>query len=227
MRVDELMTREVVWVAPDTSLKEVAALLVEHRISGVPVCNAAGEAIGVVSEKDILYKELGPDERGGGPLAWFAGWPAAAAVKANALSAGGAMTTPALTIGPDRRVAAAARLMVDHDVNRLPVVDRHGKLVGIVTRSDLVRAFSRPDDEILREIEVDVLARSLWVPAGAIEVAVRRGEVKLGGLVDSRSVAEIVPRLVERVPGVVSVRSELLWREDDLPRRRGLVARAR
>src|SRR5581483_8314000 len=84
MRVDELMTRDVVTVAPDTPLREVAELLVAHRISGVPVCNCAGEVVGVVSEQDVLYKELGPDERGGGPLARLAGRPDAAAVKAGA-----------------------------------------------------------------------------------------------------------------------------------------------
>ena len=223
MRVDELMTRDVVTVAPDTPLREVAELLVEHGISGVPVCNRAGEVIGVVSEQDILYKELGPEERGGGPLAWFAGWPAAAAAKANARTAVGAMTSPALTIRPERRAAAAARLMVDRGVNRLPVVDRRGRLVGIVTRADLVRAFSRSDAEIRDEIVVDVLGRSLWIPAGSVTVEVEHGEVTVGGNVDARSVAEILPRLVSAVPGVVSVRSELFWDEDDLARRRGML----
>jgi len=224
MRVDELMTRDVVTVAPDTPLREVAELLVAHRISGVPVCNCAGEVVGVVSEQDVLYKELGPDERGGGPLARLAGRPDAAAVKAGARTAAGAMTSPALTIRPERRAAAAARLMVERAVNRLPVVDRHGRLVGIVTRADLVRAFARSDAEIRDEIVVDVVGRSLWIPSGSVTVEVERGEVTLGGSVDARSVAEILPRLVSAVPGVISVRSELSWRQDDVARRRGILS---
>jgi CBS domain-containing protein len=224
MRVDELMTREVVCVAPETPLKEVAALLVAHRISGVPVRNFQGEVIGVVSEKDILYKELGPEERGGGPLAWFAGWPAAAAAKANARTAADTMSRPALTIAWNRPVAAAARIMVERDVNRLPVLGRDGALVGIVSRADLVRAFSRSDEQIREEIERDVLGRSLWIPSGTVSVEVERGEVTVAGSVESCSIGEVLPRLVERVPGVVSVRSELRWRDDGRRSRLRLAA---
>lgn len=222
MRVEELMTREVVTVAPETPLKEVAALLVAHCISGVPVCNGDGTVVGVVSEQDLLYKELGREERGGGPLAWFATWPAAAAAKANARTAADTMTSPPLTIAWNRPVAAAARIMVEHDVNRLPVLGRDGDLVGIVSRADLVRAFSRSDAQIREEIERDVLLHSLWIPVGTLSVEVERGEVTVAGPVESWSVGEILPQLVERVPGVVSVRSELTWPDDDRgrPRRR-------
>ena len=227
MKVSDLMSTAVVAVAPETPLKEVAALLVEHRISGVPVCDGDGRVVGVVSEQDILYKELGAAERGGGPLAWFAGWPAAAAAKANARTAGDTMTSPALTILPTRPVSAAAETMVERHVNRLPVVDRDGRLVGIVTRSDLVRGFARGDADIQREIQRDLLEGSMWIPAGDVSVTVDQGDVSMGGTVDRRSEAEIAARLAERVPGVVSVRSRLRWRDDDLARRRRIPARAR
>jgi CBS domain-containing protein len=219
MRVDELMTRDVVTVTTDTLLKEVAELLVRHRISGLPVCDGEGEVVGVVSEKDILYKELGREERGGVPLAWFAGWRASAAVRANARTAADTMTSPALTIAWGRPVAAAARIMIERDVKRLPVLGDDGALVGIVSRADLVRAFARPDAEIRAEIEQDVLARSLWIPPGTVSVEVERGEVELAGRVGSRTVGEFLPRLVERVPGVVSVRSDLTWPDDGVGRR--------
>lgn len=151
MRVDELMTRDVATVTPEMPLEEVAALLVDRRISGVPVCDPAGTVVGVVSERDILYKALGREERGGGPLAWFAVWPVSAAVRANARTAGETMSSPALTIEPSLRAAAAAGLMIDRDVDRLPVVERDGTLVGIVTRTDLVRAFARDVDRISQE----------------------------------------------------------------------------
>lgn len=213
MRVDELMTRTVVTVAPETPLKEVAALLVAHRISGMPVCEDDGTVVGVVSERDILYKELGRAERGGGPLAWFATGPASAAVRANARTAGETMSSPPLTIEPSRLVSTAARTMVEQDVNRLPVVDRDGTLVGIVTRADLVRAFARSDEEIRREIEADVLARALWLPPGTVAVDVEHGEVTVRGRVESRGVGEALPQLVAAVPGVVGVRSRVVWPE--------------
>jgi CBS domain-containing protein len=225
MRVQDVMTSEVVSVRPGTPLKEVAARLVERGISGLPVCEGDGRVVGVLSEKDILFKEMGPAERGGGPLAWFAVWPAAAAAKANARTAADAMSSPALTIEPHRAVAAAARTMVERNVHRLPVVDARGRLVGIVARADLVRAFARPDAEIAHEIEHDLIERSLWVPAGTVSVLVERGEVALGGVVESRSIAESLPRLVACVPGVVGVRSSLVWREEPRARRRdGLAA---
>jgi osmotically-inducible protein OsmY len=87
-----------------------------------------------------------------------------------------------------------------------------------------VRAFSRGDDEIRREIEEDVLARSLWLEEGAVSVDVAGGEATLAGTVDARSVAEILAGLVARVPGVVAVRSQVAWRDDDLRRRRGILA---
>ncbi|HET7045222.1 MAG TPA: CBS domain-containing protein [Gaiellaceae bacterium] len=158
MRVDELMTREVVTVIPEMPLEAVAALLVARRISGVPVCDPDGTVVGIVSERDILYKTLGREERGGGPLAWFAVGPVSAAVRANARTAGETMSSPALTIEPSRRAAAAARLMIDRDVDRLPVVEADGTLVGIVTRTDLVRAFASDPDGIPQVTDPTVLA---------------------------------------------------------------------
>ncbi|HUH15626.1 MAG TPA: CBS domain-containing protein, partial [Gaiellaceae bacterium] len=123
MKVKELMRTDVKTVTPGTPLKEVAALLAAERISGVPVCDERGGVLGVVSEGDILFKERGPRERHGGPLAWVIDTGVyAEAVKAAARTAGEAMTAPAVTIGPERSVTEAARLMLDREVNRLPVV---------------------------------------------------------------------------------------------------------
>jgi CBS domain-containing protein len=119
-----------------------------------------------------------------------------------------------VTIGPRRPVAAAAALMLDRKVNRLQVVD-DGKLVGIVTRADLVRAFARPDDEIRSEIEEDVLRRAVWPEPGVVGVGVDRGIVRLEGVLERRMDVEVAERLVARVLGVVSVDSRLRWRDDD------------
>jgi CBS domain-containing protein len=221
MRVRDLMTTDVLTIGPEAPIRDVAAILVEHRISGVPVCSIEGHVLGVVSEGDILYKEHDPREaHAGGPLGWivdgspnFAGYR-----KAAALTSGKAMTSPAVTIAPGATVADAARVMSERSVNRLPVVDE-GELVGIVTRADLVRAFIRSDDEIASEIRDDVLERTLWVEDGRVAVEATGGTVLLSGALDRRSDVELLERLVRRVPGVVAVASSVAWRVDDTRRR--------
>jgi CBS domain-containing protein len=218
MNVRDLMTAEVLTVSPETPLKDAAALLAEQGISGLPVCDGACRVLGVVSEGDILFKEQGPRDRRGGALAWLVdGSHFNESVKASARTAGEAMTAPAVTITPERPAASAARMMLDHGVHRLPVV-RDGVLVGIVTRADLVRAFTRTDDEIAREIREDVLRRALWLEPGSVDVVVEHGDVALVGEIEARSDADVLRKLVQRVPGVVSVRSSVLWRVDDLQR---------
>ena len=219
MKVEDVMTREVLCVAPEASLKEVATVLVEHAISGVPVCDGDGRVLGIVSEADILYKERGPRSRRGGPLAWLVdGGGYAEVVKSAARTAGEAMTRPAVTIDPARPVSEAAALMLESRVNRLPVV-KADRLLGIVTRADLVRAFTRTDAEIEHEIRADVLDHVLLLAPGDVSVIVTDGQVKLGGFVERRSDAEILPRLVGRVPGVVAVDSDVEWRLNDLSRK--------
>ncbi len=214
MRVEHLMTRDVVTVSPETKLKEVAAILADRGISGLPVCDAEGEVVGVVSEADILRKEQGPPPGRSSLLGAVLGRSKAEAARLRARTAGEAMTSPAITIHPGSPVAEAARLMVERGINRLPVV-RRGELVGIVTRADLVRAFVRTDAEIEREVREDVALRTLWLDPDRLEVAVRDGEVTLRGDLDTRADAELLERLTARVPGVVAVRSELRWRVDE------------
>ena len=209
MKVADVMNRDVVVVSPRMPLKEVARVLVNRHFSGVPVVDDDGKVLGVVSEGDILVKERAP----GGASSIFGRaleletW----ADKHEARDAGGAMTAPAVTIGPARSVSEAAGLMLDRAVNRLPVVDADGKLVGIVTRADLVRAFVRDDSEIAREIRDDVLLRTLWEAPDSFRVRVRGGEVMLAGKVNDAHAAGTLVRFVERVPGVVSVRSRISW----------------
>jgi CBS domain-containing protein len=223
MKVADLMTREVVFVGPDATIKDVANLLVEHRISGLPVCDEAGRVIGVVSEADILYRESDPAERDG-PLAWlFDDTVHVEARKAAARTAGEAMSTPPITIGGFRVAAAAARTMLEHRIKRLLVVDIHGKLQGIVTRSDLVRAFVRTDEEIEREIRVDVLERTLWSGPDSVDVSVADGEVTLAGELETKGDVDILVKLVTRVPGVLGVQSTVTYRT---PEHRGFALRS-
>jgi CBS domain-containing protein len=201
MTIEQLMTRGVITVHADTSLKDVAATLVEQGISGVPVCGKDGRVLGVVSEGDLLFKEQGIESR-----------------KGNARTAGEAMSAPAVTIEPHRSVSLAARLMLQRSVNRLPVV-RDGVLVGIVTRADLIRAFDRPDDELELELREEVMQRVLWIDPDRVTVTVNEGEVRLGGELDSKTDAELLVAYAYAVPGVVGVESELTWSIDDQSRR--------
>ena len=219
MKVNEVMTAEVLTIGPEAPLRDVARILVERDISGMPVCDIERHVLGVVSEADILFKERGRPSEGGALVGWMLGggvMPDAA--KAAARTVDEAMTAPAITISPFRSVHEAARLMTEHGINRLPVV-RDGELVGIMTRSDLVRAFVRGDAEIHDEIVHELLGRTLWLEQDAVEAEVRDGSVLLTGEVRTRSDAALLERLVTRVPGVVAVEARLHWRLDDSTRK--------
>jgi CBS domain-containing protein len=210
MKVRDVMTQDVATVAPDTDLKDVAALLVQKRISGVPVVEG-GRVVGVVSERDILFKERPSDGLSRGVLAWLMD-EGDLTLKIDARTAREAMTSPPITIGPARSVADAAAIMLDENVSRLPVVD-HGLLVGIVTRHDLVRAFARSDDQIRHEIDSDPLIRSYWREPESYDVAVENGVVTLTGKVGNKEQAQLIEAFVDRVPGVVGITSRLHWED--------------
>lgn len=213
VRVGDVMTRDVVSVTPETPLKDVAAVLVERGVSGLPVCDADGAVVGVLSEADLLVKQGGSPERSGGLFAWLVETASAPDLaKLRARTAGEAMTAPAITVPAGSSVSEAARTMVSLGVNRLPVVE-DGRLVGIVSRADLVRLFTRSDEEIARDIRQDVVKR-LWIAPERIEVEVEQGEVVLRGEAETEVEAELLLKRIPLVAGVVGVRSELSWAVD-------------
>ena len=214
MKVSELMTPDPVAVGPETPLKDVAAILIEHGISGVPVIGERLEVLGVVSEADIIAKEAGPDPRDRRLIAWLLGGRYVDQQKIAARTAAEAMESPAITVGASETVSAAACLLTEHEIKRLPVVDEGGALIGIVTRTDLVRAFARSDEEIEREIR-EILLETLWLEEPGLHLRVERGEVRLSGKMRRRSDAELLARLARHVPGVVGVHSTLRWAWDD------------
>jgi CBS domain-containing protein len=216
LKVRDLMTPEVVTVGPTTSIKDVARSLVDHRISGMPVIDDAGRVLGVVSEGDLIVKE-GNDPVERRPLARIFGdsdATRAQLAKVLALTAGDAMTAPAITVAADAPVAEAAAIMTRGRINRLPVVDRD-ELVGVVSRADVVRAFVRSDDELAEAIQEDVLYRTLWLDPGSFDVAVTDGRARIGGQVERRSEADMIERISAMVPGVVAVETDLTWKLDD------------
>jgi CBS domain-containing protein len=207
MRVSDVMTRGIVTVSPQMTLKQVAALLSERNIGGVPVVD--GDAIvGVLSETDILYKERGPSSSERLVDRLFGGDGGAEAAKVAAETVGDAMTAPAVTIEHWEAIAAAAAKMLAAGVNRLPVV-KEGRLVGIVTRHDLIEVFSRPDHAIEYDIRHDVVAGSFGLHPATVAIDVRDGKVRLRGHVDTPLAAELIPVAARRVPGVVSVDARL------------------
>lgn len=208
MKVGDVMTRDVIGVAPGDSLKEAGRLLVEHGISGLPVVDGWGRVVGVLSEADLLPKEVAPLPVGRRLL------PHEAWQKLEAVVVGEAMSSPALTIEEDRPVAAAARMLIEQGVKRLPVVN-DGRLVGIVSRHDLVRAFVRTDAEVAADAREEA-TRLLGADADSVTAAVDDGVVTLDGRVDNRPDAEILELVVSRIPGVVAVHSHVGWYDADV-----------
>ena len=215
--VRDVMTTSVLAVQPDTPLKEVARLLVEQRISGLPVVDEEGRVVGVVSEADLLVKEQDPGALEPGPLDRIFGESEEhrqLRAKVEARTAGDAMTAPAITIDPSRSLHQAAGVMIERRVNRLPVIEG-GRLIGIVTRADIIRAFVRSDEQLEQTIREEVLLRTLWIDPAQFTVEVRDGVALLRGAVDRRSTAGMIVRSVEMVPGIVGVNAEIAWNVDD------------
>lgn len=217
LTVRDVMTAGVLAVGVETPLADVARLLVEHRISGVPVTDPEGAVLGVVSEADFLVKGQGAAAIRRRPLSRFFGESSASRAlqaKIAATTAGEAMTSPAITISAAASVAEAAGMMTARSVNRLPVVDG-GRLVGIVTRADLVRAYTRSDSDLARAIREDTLLRALWLDPASFTVSVSSGVVSITGSVERRSTAGIVEHVIAMVPGVVAVHADIRWTVDD------------
>ena len=215
MKVRDVMISEVVSAPPHMRLKDLARLLVEHRISGVPVVDH-GTVIGVVSEADLVAKQVGRPLSQRTPLDWIFGerpspWERRTR---DATTVAQAMTAPAITVDADRSLREAAALMVDRSVNRLPVLES-GRLVGIVSRADLVSAYLRRDEDILRTVRDDVIRHTMWLDPDELRVEVREGMVRIAGTVDRRSTATILEKLIGLVEGVDGVANYLTWEFDD------------
>ena len=195
--VRDIMTTGVVTVRPDTSCRELAVLFREHRVSGLPVTADDGTVVGVLSESDLLALATGRHHRG---------QPAAGQA-----TAGDLMTRPAVTIGPDDLVRTAAQLMHSYRLQRLPVVDRDGRLEGIVSRSDVLSVFRRSDEEIRREITRDVIADGFFTDPARLIVTVHNGIVTLEGEPGSAVLGAGIAGRVEHLEGVVAVRDRFVY----------------
>ncbi|MCC5033463.1 CBS domain-containing protein [Streptomyces sp. WAC 00631] len=215
-KVGSVMTDDVVRVVRTTPFKDIAALLDEHRISGVPVVDDDEKVIGVISETDLMARQTeqtDPGER----RHRFRLTPAAhrTAAKARARTAGELMSSPAVTVRAESSIAEAARILAKYRVERLPVIDEEDRLVGIVTRRDLLQVFLRPDEEIRAEVIDEVLVRTLWLVPQAVKVTVTDGVVTLEGELERSSEVPVAVRMTGQIDGVVSVVDRLTSRYDD------------
>jgi CBS domain-containing protein len=200
-RVKEVMTSEVICLAPDTPFKECVDMIRVHRIGALPVVDESGRLLGIVSESDLLRKEersTGRDER-----------------RSTARTASDAMTRTVITSTQESSLAEAARLMHRAAIRHLPITDAEGRLVGIVSRADLLKVFLRSDESIRREIAEVLLPRAFGIPCGGLEVEVRDGVVHIGGEVESSGTAQLIVAFIDRIEGVVGVESVVGYRQDD------------
>ena len=209
--VKDVMSALPVCVSTTASFREIAARLRECRVSALPVLDADGKVIGVVSEADLLVKEavLGEPNVVWGFLAGLVHH--AARAKATGVTAADLMTSPAVTTGPDDTVEHAAQLMYDRKVKRLPVVGRDGRPLGIISRSDVLAVFSRPDEEIRREVTQDVIADGFFTDPARFTVTVQDGIVTLEGAPGSAVLGAGIADQVRHLEGVVDVRDRFTY----------------
>ncbi|KAA9377626.1 CBS domain-containing protein [Microbispora cellulosiformans] len=225
MKVRDVMTSEVASVNGSTPFRDVAEIMIAHGVSAVPVVDGEGHVIGLVSEADLLRKEEFREQfyrEGYRPplrarLREAVGHGTVRTQeRARGVTAAELMSAPAFTTRPYTSVVSAARLMSEHGVKRLPVVDDEDVLVGIISRHDLLKVLARGDADIAREIRDDVVGTCLWADLSGVEVSVENGVVTLTGSVGRRSQARVLTRMVERTNGVLGVADRLEWKEDDL-----------
>lgn len=211
--VKDLMTPQVVTIGPATPFKEIVARLANHRVSAVPVVDDDGLVLGVVSEADLLLKEEFPDADI--PLFWTKRR-RLERDRAAATTARDLMSVALVSIAPEATVAEAARRMHTAGVKRLPVLDEGGRLVGIVSRADLLKVFNRPDQAIRREIINDVIVGEFMMDPNRFFIHVDDGVVVLQGRVERRSLLPSLVRAVHSVEGVVRVTNRLSFDIDDV-----------
>ncbi len=213
MRVIDLMTTHVLTARPEDPLKSAARTMVDAGVSGLPVIDGAGKLIGIITEADFVTRQVAQEQKRHRRLLDVV--LNRREEVADADTVGEAMTARPAVIYPTASLTEAARVMVAHGVKRLPVVDENGALQGIISRADIVAAFTRPDDVIEEEVREDVVRRVLFLDPDVIDVRVVDGVVGLSGELNARSDVRLLEELVARLDGVVRVDNRLSWRVDD------------
>jgi CBS domain-containing protein len=212
--IRNLMTTDVITAPDDTPVAEVAAILAERRISAVPIVDRFDVVIGVVSWTD-LHRTIDPADRDDNAPRGRLRRDRPAEVRWPDLAAREVMSAPPVTIRPDASLSAAGRLMHHHDIGRLLVTDRERRLLGIVTRRDLLKVHGRLDAVIRDEVVRRILRRTLKIKPDRVQVTVDDGVVTLTGRTGRRSTTLAAVGLTEAVAGVTRVVDRLTFDTDD------------
>jgi CBS-domain-containing membrane protein len=224
MKAKDLMSHDVISVTPETTVLQAARLMLQHRISGLPVVDASGNLVGILSEGDFLRrKETGTERRRSRVLEFIIGPGKIASeyVHSHGRKVSEVMTRDVRTVDVEADLGQVVEAMERHRVKRMPVI-REGKMVGIITRSDLLHAMvrvARKDklraqaDDVIREQLLAKLEKSGWAPTALTDVSVRHGIVELWGTIfDERQRAALIVA-AENIPGVKAVKDHLAWVE--------------
>ena len=221
MRAHQIMTRPVFTVLPDATILEAANLMLRRHISGLPVVDATGKLVGIVSEGDFIRRsEIGTQRKHGRWLKFFLGAGRAATefVHENGRRVSEVMTRDLLTITEETPLEEIVTLMQKNEVKRLPVM-RGEKLIGIVSRANLLQAVASlareipdptADDDHIREHIINALGENDWCPAG-LGVTVRDGIVHLSGVITDDRARQAAMVCAENVAGVKKVHDHLCW----------------
>lgn len=226
MNAKDVMTPSVLSVAPDASISAAARLMLQNKISGLPVVDASGKLVGMITEGDFLRRaEIGTQRRRPRWIEFIIG-PGRLAdeySRASGRTISDVMTHDVYTVDVDAPLESIVRMMERHRIKRVPVVEG-GKVVGIVTRANLLHALSSIADEIapspagdnaIREQIYAELDRQTWTPVARIDVTVRNGVVQLSGALTDERQRQALRILAENVPGVKKVQDHLVWIEPE------------
>jgi CBS domain-containing protein len=216
MNAQDAMTRDVVTVGPQTTVGEIAGLLVRHRISAVPVVADDGRVVGIVSQTDLGHRsETGTEKRRKWWLDLFADADSKAReyIKSHGLKAHDVMTRVIVSVSKNASLAEVADVLDTHRIRQVPVMD-DGRLAGMISRADLVRKLAeikfaapaaRPDNGALQKAIWEQIKAQPWLESAYINLAVKDGVVELYGVVDSDDQRRALRILVEGVSGVQKV----------------------
>jgi CBS-domain-containing membrane protein len=209
--VNDVMTKRVVALREGACFKDIVAALRRYRVSACPVINESRRVIGLVSEADLLYKQTDPAM----PVGLIRlNWRLHEQTKSTALTADELMTAPPIVVASSTPIRTAAKIMQDRQVKRLPVVAADGRLVGIVTRSDVLSVFERPDPDVRDYLVKVILADEFGLDPDSYDVTVRSGVVTMTGHVDRRDTALRLLARVRHAEGVVGVRDRLSYPDE-------------
>jgi len=221
MKARDVMVSPVITIGENDTVRDAAKLLIEKRISAVPVVDHAGKLTGIISEADLMHRKEAGTER---PVSWLlslvSGEQALAAeyVQSHAVKVKDAMTQDVQTARPETPLYEIADVLEERHIKRVPIVDDSGDLVGIVSRANIIQAFAsaRPDFEIglpdakIRERLVTELKKQPWSHVHKLNVTVTNGIVDLWGLAQSERERQAIRVAAESIPGVTSVNDHLM-----------------